>query len=287
MTESRFVFEATKENFINEVIEGSHRQPVLVDFWASWCAPCRLLMPILAKVAEEYGGKFLLAKANTEEQPELATQFSIRSIPTVMLFRDGQPLDQFMGALPEANIRSFLDKYLPRGSDQWLQRAERLKAIGQREEAWKLIEQAFREDPGNERARTSYAEMQIELGNLDAGESVLEELSFDRSPTPQAARLKALIHFARIAQGAPPANELATRIEVTPNDSTALYQLAAQQALAGDHQSALETLLKLLAKDRNFGGDGARKSMLAVFDMLGTNGEIVSKYRSRMFNLLH
>ena len=130
MSESPFIIDLTLENFEQVVLRDSQQTPVLIDFWASWCQPCQILMPLLSKLAEEYQGKFILAKLNTEEQQEIAAQFGIRSIPTVKLFKDGAQVDEFAGALPENDIRTFLDKHIPRETNSVLAQAEHMMAMG-------------------------------------------------------------------------------------------------------------------------------------------------------------
>ncbi|HDK37520.1 MAG TPA: thioredoxin, partial [Thiolapillus brandeum] len=149
MDNSPYIVEITNDNYQTAVLEQSHKVPVLVDFWASWCQPCQMLMPVLANLAEQYQGKFILAKINTEEQQELAAQFGIRSIPTVKLFRNGDPVDEFAGALPESEIRKFLEKHISRESDAMVDQAEQLLLQGDLENALKLLQQAKQTDPEN------------------------------------------------------------------------------------------------------------------------------------------
>ena len=142
MAESPYIIDVTRDNYA-QVMEASFKVPVLIDFWASWCQPCQVLMPILARLADEYQGKFLLGKLNTEEQQEIAAQFGIRSIPTVKLFRDGQPVDEFMGALPEGAVRQFLDRHVARESDTQLDEARDLLRTGNTDGAIALLEEAY------------------------------------------------------------------------------------------------------------------------------------------------
>jgi putative thioredoxin len=151
VTESPYIFEITSDNYEQIVLRGSREVPVLVDFWASWCQPCQVLMPVLAKLADEYRGRFVLAKLNTEEQQAIAAQFGIRSIPTVMLFKGGEPIDEFMGALPEAQIRAFLDKHLPRESDNAVAEARQQLLLGDAATALRLLRDAQAADPANPR----------------------------------------------------------------------------------------------------------------------------------------
>ena len=160
MADSPYIFDIDEANYEQIVLQGSHQVPVLVDFWASWCQPCQLLMPLLAKLVEEYQGRFILAKINTEEQQAIAGQFGIRSIPTVKLFRDGQPVDEFAGALPESEIRAFLDRHLPRASDGSVAQAEERLHAGDTEGALALLSQAREEDPGNPRLLVAMAQIQ-------------------------------------------------------------------------------------------------------------------------------
>ena len=154
MADSAFVVTLNAGNFRQVVIEGSFQRPVLVDFWADWCAPCRALMPVLAKLAEAYDGKFLLGKLDTEAERDLAAQFGIRSLPTVQLFKGGKPVDQFMGALPEAQVRAFLDRHLPREADLLVARAEALIGTGNLIDAAALIAQARASEPNHPKARS-------------------------------------------------------------------------------------------------------------------------------------
>ena len=149
MSNSPHIFDVTAENFQQIVVNGSFEAPVLVDFWAEWCQPCKMLMPLLAKLAEEYGGKFILAKINTEEQQALAGQFGIRSIPTVKLFLQGAEIDEFAGALPETEIRAFLDRHLPRESDGVASADEQLSAAGDEQGALDALAPAQAADPDN------------------------------------------------------------------------------------------------------------------------------------------
>ena len=166
MADSPYVIAVTAESFRRVVVEGSHERPVLVDFWADWCAPCRMLMPILASLADAYGGKLLVAKVNTEEEQALAVEYSIRSLPTVQLFKDGRPIDQFMGALPEPQVREFLERHLPRESDRLLTQARGLLNAGDRAGAIRMIEQARKADSENARVRLVEAEIEAVGGNI-------------------------------------------------------------------------------------------------------------------------
>ena len=287
MADSPFIFDATAENFQQLVLEASMERPVLVDFWAEWCNPCKALMPVLAKLADDYQGKFLLAKVNTEQQQQLAGHFQIRSIPSVKLFFQGQIVDEFMGVLPEPEIRNFLDKHIPRESDGLLEQAEALLRQGDAEGAGALLKQAADSDPENPRIRFAYARYLATLGKLEEAENILEALPTEEKEKPEVVSLLARIQFDRSAADSPPVEELEKRLRENPADSEALHRLASHKIMENDHESALELLLTLLQKDRNYGDNAAQKEMLRIFEMLGGQGELVKRYRNRMFNFLH
>jgi putative thioredoxin len=287
MAESPHIVELTPENFHEVVIDGSNKRPVLVDFWAEWCAPCRSLMPLLAKLAHEYQGKFILAKLNTEEQRELAARFGIRSLPTVKLFRNGQPVDQFMGALPETELRAFLERHIPREADQLLQQANALLLQGETAKAGALIEQAMQIDPEYPPVQIAHARYMATLGELAEAERLLQQLPLEQQEKPEVVSLSARIHFDRTAQESPAVAELLQILSDDPANCEALYQLASHRIMEGDYAAALELLLTLMQKDRKYADDAGRKGMLQVFEMLGNEGELVKRYRSRMFNALH
>ena len=219
MADSPFIVEVNKTNYA-EIMEVSFKVPVLMDFWASWCQPCLALMPVLAKLADELQGKFVLAKLNTEDEQEIAAQFGVRSIPTVKLFKDGQPVDEFTGALPEQAVRQFLDQHI-------------------------VDEEA-------------------------AAEEQVRKLQF----------------FNDQLADAPDTSQLDTRLAADPDDHEARYQLAMRLVVSQDFDTALELLLELMRRNRQFGDDAGRKGLLRVYDLLG-DGPRVNQFRRRMTNLLY
>ncbi len=287
MADSSFIYDVTAENFQQVVLETSMSRPVLVDFWAEWCQPCKALMPVLAKLADEYQGKFIIAKVNTEEQQQLATHFGIRSIPCVKLFLNGQMADEFMGALPEDEVRSFINKYLPRESDGLLAQAEQLLLQGDADGAGTLIQQAAQMDPGSPRVMLSNARYLASVGRLDDAEQQLNALPIEEKNNPEVSAMLARLQFDRSSAGTPSPEELEQRLRQNPRDSEALHQLASHKIMQNDLEAALELLLRLMQCDREYGDDAARKDMLRIFEMLGGQGELVKRYRNRLFNLLH
>jgi putative thioredoxin len=285
MADSTFIIDVTRENFA-QVMEASFKVPVLVDFWAGWCQPCQVLMPVLAKLAEEYQGKFLLGKLNTEEQQEIAAQFGIRSIPNVKLFRDGQPVDEFLGALPEKAVREFLDRHVARESDASLQQAREQLAAGDADSAIALLNEAHESDPDNARVSLALAEAQAATGDVAAAEAMLDSLPASERDKPEAAALRSRLFFEAQVAGAQTAAELEGRLESDPDDLDALHQLALRRVVEQDYDDAMELLLQLMQKDRSFGEDAGRRTLLKVFELLGDDPR-VGRYRSRMASLLH
>jgi len=287
VADSPYIVTLTAANFESVVIDGSFDRPVVVDFWADWCAPCRMLMPILAKLADEYRGRFILAKLNTEEERSLAAQFGIRSLPTVQLFRDGRPVDQFMGALPESEVRAFIERHLPRASDGLLAQAQGMLAAGDFKRARDLIERARAEDPENPRVALADVQLAAAEGRSEEAQAAIERLPLELANDPEVMALRGQLQFAAALAGAPTASELEQRLAADPKDSEARYQLAAHRVMQGDYESALDLLLELVRRDRAYGDDAARKGMVAVFDLLGGSGDLVSRYRARMMNALY
>ncbi|MCP3871319.1 MAG: thioredoxin [Gammaproteobacteria bacterium] len=277
----------TADNYEAVVIEGSRTVPVLVDFWAEWCQPCKALMPLLSQLAEEYAGKFILAKVDTEQQQEIAAQFGIRSIPTVKLFKNGQPVDEFMGALPEGEVRAFLDKHLPRESDALLAKAKILSLEGDPESAGRILDQAREIDPDNPRVLLAVATLEAEQGEIDKAEQTLNRLGMDDQSSPEAVSLKGRIVFQRIAESASPEIDPGNPSAGKDKDSADIHRLAARNVLQGDFETALDLLFQLMQQDRSYGNDAGRKGMIAVFDIIGGSDPLVSRYRNRMFNALH
>jgi putative thioredoxin len=286
MADSPYIFNATKADFATRVIEASKRVPVLVDFWAAWCGPCQVLLPVLTRLVDEYQGQFLLAKVNTEEEQALALEHGIRSIPTLKLYRLGKPVEQIMGAQPEAVFRAALDRYIERESDRQVARAIELARAGAGAEAVAVLRGAVESDPANRRAVAALAELLVSLDELDAAAAIVERLP-DDTPGVDVPRLRARIRFGRAVEGAPELAELQRRVDATPESSEARYQLAARQVVAGQFEPALRNFLELMRRDRGYGDDVGRKGMLAVFDMLGGDHELVGRYRRAMFNALH
>jgi putative thioredoxin len=260
MTEATYKFVATTENFVATVVEGSSERPVLVDFWAPWCGPCRTLMPLLDRIADDYGGRFALAKVNTDEEQQIAAHFGIRSIPTVMLFHQGQVAEQFVGVQPEQAIRALLDRYLA---------------------------PAAAEDPDSPPVLAAQAEAAVVARDAAAAAAAIERLAA-RDPEHKALKsLRARWGFVETATARPDVAALRAALEANPADSAARHALAAHHALAGDYATALAEWLELMRSDRRFGDDAARLSLLAAFEVLGEGHELTKSARRRMASLLH
>ena len=286
MTDSPYVFEIDEHNYEQIVIDGSHEVPVLVDFWASWCQPCQVLMPVLASLVEEFQGRFVLAKIDTEEQQAIAQQFGIRSIPTVKLFKNGQPVDEFAGALPEAEIRSFLEKHLPRPSDTQVEQALRMLLDGDAGGALEILRMLQAQDPSNPRISVVMAQAHAARGEPEAARDILDAMPASEQDSPDVQSLRSHLYFDLLLQGKPDRATLAARLEADPADSEAQFLLAAHKVADQDVESAMQMLVALVRKDRQYGDDAARNTLLKLFDMLG-DSPLVPVYRRQLFNLLH
>jgi len=290
MADSSYIVEVTEENFQSVILEGSMQQPVLIDFWASWCQPCQALMPLLAKLANEYKGKFILAKINTEEQQAIAAQFQIRSIPAVKLVYQGKLVDEFAGALPESEVRAFLDKHIPQEkseADNAIEQAYALLMQGKSDQAAVLIQQALEAEPTNPQAILAFAKLKATLGDMHAASEALDSLPPEEQEKPEVAAMRAQMLFDKVASGAPSVEELNALLLADENNSEARYQLAAQLVMQSQLEPALDHLLILMRKNREYGDDAARKAMIQVFEILGSDHPITKTYRTRMFNYLY
>lgn len=286
MSPNQNVIEVTAQDFDQQVVARSHELPVLVDFWAEWCGPCQMLLPILLKLAQEYGGKFLLAKVNTDREQELAMRFGIRSIPTMKLYRNGEVVEELMGVQSEARLRALLDRYIERESDRVRAEARRREAQGDLEGALDLLRMAAAEDPENPRVLQDYARLAIQAGALDEARSLLERLPADVRSEDEVQGLEALLELAETVQDAPEEAALRARLEEDPEDLAAREGLAARLALRGAWREALDQYLEILKRDRGFHDGIGHRGMLRIFTLLGDD-PLVAEYRRKLANWLY
>ncbi|HAJ91832.1 MAG TPA: thioredoxin [Gammaproteobacteria bacterium] len=281
------IYNVTNETFQTMVVERSREVPVLVDFWADWCGPCQMLMPVLKKLVDEYDGKFVLAKVNTDEQRELAKTHGIRSLPTLHVYKQGELVEEILAAQSEATMRTILDRYIERESDRLRARAKEAYQQGQHDAALALLEDAHAEEPDNHQLALDYAELCLREAQLEKTASLLAALPRDVRDETEAMRLRALLDFALAIKDAPPVEELETTVSREPDNLEARYQLGAWQVLNDRFEDALETFMQLLQHDRSFRDDAGRRGLLAIFELLDNKGDLVTRYRRKLFNLLH
>ena len=273
------------ENFHEVVLEGSKKAPVVIDFWAPWCAPCRALKPVLEKLAHEYAGKFTLAKINSDENQELAAEFGVRGIPAVKAVVDGQLVDEFTGALPESQVRAFIERVVPSPSELMRKQAREMMASGSDAQALGLLDQALALDPRNESAKLDKLEALLRLERIDEAKALLDALHPLTLQDPRLAPLKARIEFAD--GGTVDADALRARIEHNPADLDARLELARHCARVHEFEPALQQLIEIVRRDRKFGNDAGRRTMLEIFNLLGSDHELVSTYRRMLASALY
>lgn len=277
------------ESFDQLVTENSFHKPVLVDFWAEWCAPCKALMPLLEKITEEYQGELLLAKVNCDLEQEIVARFGIRSLPTVVLFKDGKPVDGFQGAQPESAIRELLKPHVaepaPVADDPWVQ-AQALFDAAEYGAAESLLQQILAEDNSQAAALILYARCLAERNALEDAEQVLAAVKSDEHKLALAAA-KAQLTFLKQAQDLPESADLKTRLAQNPQDDEASYQLSIQQLARQQYEPALEALLQLFVRNRTFNQGAAHTTLLQVFDLLGAEHPLVVQYRRKLYQALY
>ena len=289
MADSPFVFEANTQNFAQLVIQNSRQVPVLVDFFADWCQPCKTLTPILTKLIDEYRGAFILVKVNTDQNQALAAQLGVRSLPTVKLFKEGKIVDEFMGALPEAEIRKFLNKHRTRPTEPYRQQALMMKDEGDLAGAMNLMGQVLQHEPDFHEAAIDLAGMLLESGEVNQAEALLNQIP-EASVEPELIqKLRSDIKLARLKEQSEgqDTSELEQRIAQNSQDYAAMLELAKIRVAQGRTEEGLELYLTVMKADRSFGDDAGRQGLIASFDLLGASDPLVKKYRSKMFSLLY
>ncbi|NWG86640.1 MAG: co-chaperone YbbN [Hydrogenophilaceae bacterium] len=283
---TQYAFDVDSSNFQQIVIEGSRQVPVVVDFWAPWCGPCKVLKPILEKLAEEYGGKFILAKVNSDENQELAAQFGVRGIPSVKALYGGQIVDEFSGALPEGQVREFLDRIIPSPAEELRLKAAELKAGGDAAQALQVLAQASQLDAANEKVRLDAAEILLEVGQLDEAKRLLDSLSPAMKLEDRVVQLTAKLNFALSGQSGGDEQALRDKIAADAKDMDSRLQLANLLVAAGRPAEGMDQLLEMIAIDRAWNDEAARKTMLSVFSLLA-GSPLVAEYRRKLASALN
>jgi putative thioredoxin len=270
------MIDITLQNFESELIRASMERPVLLDIWAPWCGPCKSLGPVLEKLETDYGGRFALAKLNSDEEPEIAGQlsqaFGVRSIPFCVMFVGGQPVDGFVGALPEAQVRSFLDKHVPSedalAAGEEAEEAEALDADGDTDAALDKLSEALALAPGDDAIRADYVKRLLEAGRPADARRVYEPLAPKALIDARAAALGLWLEAAEAAASARPPEALAAAIAANKRDFEARFELAQTHMAAQRFTEAMDELLEILLRDKSWGDERARKLYVAVLELM-------------------
>ncbi len=287
MTDEKLIFDATAETFDELVLARSESLPVVVDFWASWCGPCRVLMPLLDKLAADYDGLFALAKVNSDAESELAVRFGVRNLPTVKIFRHGEMVDEFMGAQPASAIRKILDRYVEHESDRLQSEAAALREAGDGDGALALLTRALELDPDHSGVIADLARARLDAGEPGAAEELLKNLPATVQLEPEIQAIASEVHYAQALADAPDHDTLTKIVAERPDDLDARYQLGVRCIQAQQYGEALDQFLEIMMRDRSYGDDLGRRSALEVFQILGPRDERVARYRSRMTTALY
>jgi putative thioredoxin len=288
--DAALIKDTTTAAFAKDVIEASRQQPVLVDFWAAWCGPCKQLTPVLEKVVKSYKGKVRLVKLNVDEHPTIAGQLRVQSLPTVYAFRDGRPLDGFMGAQPESAIRAFIDRLLGEDSQAdvsaALEAAERALDAGDLQGAAELYAGILQEDRQNVAALAGLAKCYLKSGDIERAEQTLALIPPDKRNAAAVASVQAALDLARKAGNTANAKELEARLSANPTDHQARLDLALALAARGEKARAVEQLLELVRRDRNWNDQAARKQLVQLFEAWGPQDPQTIEGRRRLSSLL-
>ena len=277
------VFDVDQQSFEADVLQASLTTPVLVDFWATWCEPCKTLGPMLEKLAAEYNGAFRLGKVDVDKQQELAGMFGIKSIPTVVLVKDGQVLDGFAGALPEGQLREFLSRHVQplEATEEAVEEA----APENPEQAIDRLQQAIAAEPAKAELKLELALALMRAGQTDAAEAALISLPANLAIDARAVRLRSELDLAHALKDAPGTAELQQRVQADANDWAARDQLGVRLLLEGEPAAGLDQFLAILQHARDWNEGQGKKRLLAAFATLD-DAELVSRYRRKMASLL-
>ncbi len=283
MVAQQWVVDVDEAGFENQVVRRSLEVPVLVDFWASWCGPCRILGPVLEKIVREHNGRLILAKIDSDRNQRLARQWGIKGIPAVKLFVDGQVKDEFTGSLPEAAIRQFLERAIPTPADRRASLAQQMVRNGDVERAFAVCQETLALDSGHGPTLLLLAEICLDRGGIDQARDYFSRVGRGFAESPAAIRIKGRLAFAG-AQG--DLESLERRVMADPDDLEARLQYG--QCLIGLEQYAqgMDQFLEILRKDRKFQEEAARRAMIHAFEVLGPGHPLVSTYRSKLSAVL-
>jgi putative thioredoxin len=268
------------------LIEESHKRPVVVDFWAEWCEPCKTLMPLLEKIAKEYEGAFLLAKVNADEQQGIAQQLGVRNLPTVMVIQDGQPVDGFAGAQTESFIREMLGKYLPKPWDGLLQLGAEAIERGEYNEALIPLRQAWQDSKQQHDITLTYAHALIESLRLDEAVALLDGIRMADQDAGYE-QLRAQLEIKREAAKSPEIEALEQQLADSPDDLDVRYQLGVQYTNAGQFREAMEQLVAILQKDLDHGNGATKRMLLDSIASLGKGDPLAVEYQRKLYSLLY